>query len=191
MRHAPGTWGPVHTWSSHWNIYTAVYMNIWQSAAAVSTVQHSTGQPTAWGGGYCFCLATHSGFADSAPGHSDSKFLLVAHSARYWSAHHTWQTRFFKMPSVKHWHTGAFFLGRTSTYLLKVILVGVRGDRTRNPWIGSRVFYHWAKTPLCNRMWLFIPPLPLWHEVQGWIILACVDYFVCHINTSHKLHVES
>jgi len=26
-----------------------------------------------------------------------------------------------------------------------VILVGVRGDRTRNPWIGSRVFYHWAK----------------------------------------------
>jgi len=71
----------------------------------------------------------------------------VAHSARYWSAHHTWQTRFFNVPSVKHWYTGAFFLGRTSTYLLLVILVGVRGDRTRNPWVGSRVFYHWAKSP--------------------------------------------
>jgi len=23
----------------------------------------------------------------------------------------------------------------------------VRGDRTRNPWVGSRVFYHWAKSP--------------------------------------------
>jgi len=29
----------------------------------------------------------------------------VAHSARYWSAHHTWQTRFFNVPSVKHWYT--------------------------------------------------------------------------------------
>jgi len=38
---------------------------------------------------YCFCLATHSGFAHSASGHTDSEFLLVAHSARYWSAHHT------------------------------------------------------------------------------------------------------
>ena len=38
--------------------------------------------------------------------------------------------------------TEHFFLGRTSTYLLLVILVGVRGDRTRNPWVGSRVFYH-------------------------------------------------
>ena len=28
-----------------------------------------------------------------------------------------------------------------------VILVGVRGDRTRNSWVGSRVFYHWAKSP--------------------------------------------
>jgi len=73
----------------------------------------------------------------------------VAHSARYWSAHHTWQTRFFNEPSVKHWYTGAFFLGRTSTYLHLVILVGVRGDWTRNPWVGSRVFYHWAKSPHC------------------------------------------
>ena len=42
------------------------------------------------------------------------------------------------MPSVKHGYTGAFFLGRTSTELVLVILVGVRGDRTRNPWVGSR-----------------------------------------------------
>jgi len=56
------------------------------------------------------------------------------------------QTRFFNLPSVKHWYTQAFFLGRTSTYLL-VILVGARGDRTRNPWVSSRVFYHWAKSP--------------------------------------------
>jgi len=32
-------------------------------------------------------------------------------------------------------------MGRTSTYRLLVILVGVRGDRTRNLWVGSRVFF--------------------------------------------------
>ena len=85
------------------------------------------------GGGYCFCLATHSGFAHSVSGHTDSYFLLVAHSARYWSAHHTWQTRFFNVASVKHWYMGAFFLGRTRTYLLLVILVGVKGDQTTEP----------------------------------------------------------
>ena len=42
---------------------------------------------------------------------------LAAHSARYWSAHHTWHTRFFNVLRVKHWYTGAFFLGRTSTYI--------------------------------------------------------------------------
>jgi len=49
--------------------------------------------------------------------------------------------------SVKHWYTGTIFQGRTSTYLLLVILVGVREYRTRNPWVSSRVFYHWAKSP--------------------------------------------
>jgi len=33
---------------------------------------------------------------------------------------------FFKVPIVKHF-TGAFFLGINSTYILLVILVGVRG----------------------------------------------------------------
>ena len=30
-------------------------------------------------------------------------------------------------------------------FILLVILVGVRRSRTRNSWVGSRVFYHWAK----------------------------------------------
>jgi len=65
-------------------------------------------------------------FAPSAPGYRDCLFLLVAHSARYWSSHHTWQTRFFYVPSVKHWFTGAFFLEKTSTCPLLVISVEVR-----------------------------------------------------------------
>ena len=44
---------------------------------------------------------------------------------------------FFNVLSVMHWYTE-----RTSTYLHLVILVGVRGERTRNPWIDSQVFYH-------------------------------------------------
>ena len=65
----------------------------------------------------------------------------------------TWQTRFFNVPIVKHWYTGAFFLGRTSAYFLfKSNFSWSEGDRTHNPWVGSRVFYHWAKSPrLCDR----------------------------------------
>ena len=106
-------------------------------------------------GGYCFCLATHSGFAHSASGHTVSWFLLVAHSARYWSAHHTWQTRFFNMPSVKHWYMGALFLGRTSTYLLLVTLVGVRRVELAIPGSAVKSFTtytgRWAKSP---RYWV-------------------------------------
>jgi len=43
---------------------------------------------------------------------------------------------------------GHIFSGKSqyiSSFL--VILVGLRGDRTRNPWVGSRVFYHRAKSP--------------------------------------------
>ena len=29
--------------------------------------------------------------------------------------------------------------------MILIILVRVRGDRTRNPWVGNQVFYHWAK----------------------------------------------
>ena len=57
-----------------------------------------------------------------------SYFLSIAHSARYLSDHYAWQTRFFNVPSVKHWYTGAFFLGRTSTYLLLAIM---------SPWNGK------------------------------------------------------
>jgi len=77
-------------------------------------------------------------FAHSASRHTACYFLLVAHSARYWSAHHTWQTRFRNVLSVKHWHTEAFFLGRTSTYLLFSNFSWSEGDRTRNPWVGSQ-----------------------------------------------------
>ena len=60
---------------------------------------------------------------------------------------------FYKWPIVQD--TGsptthdkqAFFLGRTITYFYLVILVGLRGrGRTRNPWVGSQVFYQWPKS---------------------------------------------
>jgi len=53
------------------------------------------------------------------------------------------------MPSVKHWYTGVFFLGRTSTYLLfLVILVGVRGIELASQSLSRQSsFYHWAKSP--------------------------------------------
>jgi len=59
----------------------------------------------------------------------------VAHSARYWSDHHTCQTRFSNVLSVKHSYTGAFFMGRTSTYLLLVICLSwsERGFNSQSP----------------------------------------------------------
>jgi len=80
------------------------------------------------------------GHSHSASGHTDCKFLLVAHSAIYWSAHHIWQTRFFNVPSEKHWYTWSFsyeeqYISPFSNFSWS------KGDRTRKPCVGSRVFY--------------------------------------------------
>ena len=68
------------------------------------------------GGLLLFSDALGLKISHSRSGHTHYKFLLLAHNARYWSAHHTWQTRFFKVPSVQHWYTGfvvfSQFLGR-------------------------------------------------------------------------------
>ena len=84
--------------------------------------------------------------------HSPSTWkLLVSTSGqlcKILSTHHTWQTRFIYVPSVKIWYKGAFFLGRTSTYFLLVIFVGSEGGgQPHNFWVGNWLFYHWAKSP--------------------------------------------
>ena len=83
----------------------------------------------------CVYLTTHS---DIPIWHQSIQVvrLLVAYSARYWTANHT---------TNKHWYTETFFLGWTSTCLLLIILASLGGNQTRNPWVGSQVFYHWAK----------------------------------------------
>jgi len=58
------------------------------------------------------------GHSHIASGHTDCKFLLVTHSAQYWSTHHTRQTRFFTCPMYNTNTQEFFFLKRTSTYLL-------------------------------------------------------------------------
>jgi len=62
-------------------------------------------------------------------------------------------------------NTGWFFLRRTRTYLIFVTEVGVRGVETRNPWVGSQVFYHKAKS--LGFLYSFFPsiflPAPFCH----------------------------
>jgi len=75
----------------------------------------------------CVYLTTHS---DIPIWHQSIQVvrLLVAYSARYWTADHT---------TNKHWYTETFFLGWTSTCLLLIILGSLGGNQTRNPWVGS------------------------------------------------------
>jgi len=60
------------------------------------------------------------GHSYSASGHTDCMFLLVAHIARYWSANHTWHTRFLDVPRD-------IFPGKNQFILSFNNLVDVRG----------------------------------------------------------------
>jgi len=78
-----------------------------------------------WEGGYCVHFTTHL-YISIRRGSIQIVsfyFLLVAQSAWYSSAHHTWQTRFFNMSAIQKWHIGAFFQERTSAYLNKLTIL--------------------------------------------------------------------
>jgi len=103
----------------------------------------------------------------------------VAHSGRLWSAHHTWQN--WGTLTCPVYSTRTIPLGRTCTYLLLVILVGGRGDRTRNPWAGSQVFYHWAKSPHKLRVGAFIRFFDQTLALYGNVLVRCFMAIGCSV----------
>ena len=77
-------------------------------------------------------------------------FLFAAHSARYWSAHHTWQTRLYtqRIQCIVLMYGKKSFGQNKYTYLHLVILVAVSVVEFAIPVSALfKVFYHWDKFP--------------------------------------------
>jgi len=55
--------------------------------------------------------------------------------------------------------------------MVHISFSGMKGDQTHNPWVGSQVFYHWAKPPnkqpklysfYIAKWQIFITPYDVW-----------------------------